>query len=106
MKRMFDVIINDAPINHEACIIHLDMTGVTIGDGTYYGMLFKEVSKIDLKLMEDDNAQMIIYIDNITKASDRTLLNPGLIGILVRDAIECSADKHRVIMTNAIESAE
>ena len=106
MKRMFDVIINDAPIANESCIVHLDMTGVTIGDGTFYGMLFKEVSKIDPKLMEDDNAQMIIYIDNIMQASDRTLLNPGLIGILVRDAIECSADKHRVIMTNAIESAE
>ena len=106
MKRMFDVIINDAPIANESCIVHLDMTGVTIGDGTFYGMLFKEVSKIDPKLMEDDNAQMIIYIDNIMKASDSTLLNPGLIGILVRDAIECARDNWKVLLTQSIEYAK
>ena len=37
MKRMFDVIINDAPIANESCIVHLDMTGVTIGDGCVIG---------------------------------------------------------------------
>ena len=106
MKRMYDVIINDAPIANQSCIVHLDMTGVTIGDGTFYGMLFKEVSKIDPKLMEDDNAQMIIYIDNIMKASDRTILNPGLIGILVRDAIECARDNWKVVLTQSIEYAK
>ena len=40
------------------------------------------------------------------KASDNTLLNPGLIGILVRDAIECAQDNWKVVLTQSIEYAK
>ena len=40
------------------------------------------------------------------KASDNTLLNPGLIGILVRDAIECARDNWEVVLTQSIEYAK
>lgn len=60
-----------------------------------------------LKLPDDINDfNAIIYIDNIMKASDNTLLNPGLIGILVRDAIECARDNWKVVLTQSIEYAK
>ena len=40
------------------------------------------------------------------KASDNTLLNPGLIGILVRDAIECARDNWKAVLTQSIEYAK
>ena len=109
MKKFMDVILVDHKLDLEKPTyeVHVDMTGVEVGDGTMYALIFRELYKKYPEASEDpNNFNAIIYIDNVMKASDATLLNPGLIGILVRDAIECAQDNWKVVLTQSIEYAK
>ncbi len=109
MKKFMDVILVNSKLDLQKPTyeVHVDLTGVEIGDGTMYALIFRELYKKYPEASQDPNDfNAIIYIDNVMKASDSTLLNPGLIGILVRDAIECARDNWRVILTQSIECAK
>ena len=109
MKKFMDVILVDSKLDLQKPTyeVHVDMSGVEVGDGTMYALIFRELYKKYPEAsgnINDFNA--IIYIDNIMKASDKTLLNPALIGILVRDAIECARDNWKAVLTQSIEYAK
>ena len=109
MKKFMDVILVDSKLDLQKPTyeVHVDMNGVEVGDDTIYALIFNEIYKKYTEASDDINDfNAIIYIDNIMKASDSTLLNPGLIGILVRDAIECARDNWKVVLTQSIEYAK
>ena len=109
MKKFMDVILVDSKLDiHKPTYeVHVDMNGVEVGDNTIYALIFNELYEKYPEASDDINDfNAIIYIDNIMKASDNTLLNPGLIGILVRDAIECARDNWKVVLTQSIEYAK
>lgn len=109
MKKFMDVILVDSKLDiHKPTYeVHVDMNGVEVGDDTIYALIFNELYEKYPEASDDINDfNAIIYIDNIMKASDNTLLNPGLIGILVRDAIECARDNWKVVLTQSIEYAK
>ena len=109
MKKFMDVILVDSKLDIQKPTyeVHVDMSGVEVGDDNIYALIFNELYKKYPEASDDINDfNAIIYIDNIMKASDNTLPNPGLIGILVRDAIECARDNWKVVLTQSIEYAK
>ena len=109
MKKFMDVILVDSKLDIQKPTyeVHVDMSGVEVGDDTIYALIFNELYKKYTEASDDINDfNAINYIDNIMKASDNTLPNPGLIGILVRDAIECARDNWKAVLTQSIEYAK
>ena len=103
MKRYLDVIIKETEFREEIVpeVVHISLKNESLGSRSFIGYLVTKLGPCGLSSLM--NTPAIIYIDDIFDADPDSLLNPGIIAMYIKEAIEDSSDNWKVILTKSIE---